>query len=558
VIRSRRCSSRFRSAAFAVVWCLFALFVFFHATGTVAAAQPAPTASAGGVAADTLDRQTPRRTMASFLKAVRDGNFAIASNYLDLSGVPDALRAASGPDLAQKLGYVLEHQRKLDLAKLPDSPEGDANARAPGSVVAAMLYAGEDPIPVALERVHFADGLDRWLVARATVDAIPTLDAAFGPRPIGVPIPASLTRPTFLGNEPWQWLGIVLAVVAAYAIARAFAAVMVRTATYFTHRTRGHADDDLVESARRPLRMVTGALVFRLLLEPLQLTTSVLEVGEHSTYTFLVVGIAWLLLRALGVATRWFDEQASGDGTDFGRVRRVRTQTTILRRVASITIGFVAAAFVLIQFDFVRSVGVSLLASAGVLSVVVGFAAQRSLGAIVGGVQFSFAQPVRMGDQVVVEGEFGEVEAIYLTYAVVRIWDKRRLVLPVTYFLEKPFQNWTRSGTELLGTVLLKVDYGAPAEPFRRELERICRADPLWDKQTCGLQVTDSDGVTATLRALVSAANASHLFDLRCNVREKLLAFLRTYQGGAYLPRARSETVAPAVPAVPAGGGGAE
>jgi small-conductance mechanosensitive channel len=153
-----------------------------------------------------------------------------------------------------------------------------------------------------------------------------------------------------------------------------------------------------------------------------------------------------------------------------------------------------------------------------------------------------------MGDQVVVEGEFGEVEAIYLTYAVVRVWDKRRIVLPVTYFLEKPFQNWTRSGTDLLGAVFVKVDYGSPVQPFRDELERICQSDPRWDKRTCGVQVTDSDGTTATLRALVSSANASNLFDLRCNVRERLLEFLRTFEDGKYLPRTRNETVGAIAP----------
>lgn len=525
------------------------LLLAFRAVGVACAAQPVLGGDAAAVVGDTLDRQTPRRTMAAFLRAGRDGNFAVAANYLDLRAMPEALRDHDGPDLAQKLAYVLTHQRKLDLGKLPDTPDGDPGAKPAGTLVADTLYAGEDPIEIALARVRFPDGVDRWLVARSTVDSIPALDAAFGPRPIGVPIPLSLTRPTILGNEAWQWLGIVLGVIFAYGIARAAAAILVRTGTYFTHRTNGNTDDALVESARRPLRMVIGALVSRAFLEPLQLTTAVLQVGEHCTYTVLVIGIAWLVLRALGVATQWIDGRELGDGADFVHGRSVRTQTMILRRVASITIAFVAAAFVLIQFEFVRSVGVSLLASAGVLSVVAGFAAQKSLAAIIGGIQFSFAQPVRMGDQVVVEGEFGEVEAIYLTYAVVRVWDKRRIVLPVTYFLEKPFQNWTRSGTDLLGAVFVKVDYGAPVQPFRDELQRVCQSDPRWDKQTCGMQVTDSDGTTATLRALVSSANASNLFDLRCNVRERLLDFLRTFEGGKYLPRVRNEAVGTVAPA---------
>jgi small-conductance mechanosensitive channel len=535
-----------RRRSFAVVFVLTGLAVFAVGTGpsglAIRSAQAAvPGDVASPAARDVLDRQTPRRTMAAFLRAGRQGNFALAANYLDLRSLPEALRDSNGPELAEKLDYALEHQRRIDLARLPDTPVGDTDAQPAGSVVAETLYAGEEPIAIALERVRFPDGFDRWLIARSTVDAIPTLDASFGERPIGFPLPPSLTRPRFLGNEAWQWLGIVAVALLAYLTARLCAAAMVHAATYFTHR-KNMTRDELVESGRRPLRLIIGALVFRLMLEPLQLTTAVLDVGEHATYTLLVVGIAWLLLRALGVATAWLDAQSGVEGVD-ARGRSVRTQAMILRRVASITTGFLAAAFVLVQFDFVRSVGVSLLASAGVLSVVAGFAAQKSLAAMFGGIQFSFAQPVRMGDQVVVEGEFGTVEEIFLTYAVVRIWDKRRLILPVTYFLEKPFQNWTRSGTDLLGTVLLKVDYGAPTEPFRAELERICKRDPRWDKQSCSVLVTDCDGVTATLRALVSASNASNLFDLRCAVREGLLAFLRTYEGGRFLPRSRSEMV---------------
>jgi small-conductance mechanosensitive channel len=514
-------------------------------------------------AADILDRETPRRTLAGFLREGREGDFRAAAGYLDLRSVAAASRDHDGPDLAQKLAYILERRRSLSLQKIPDTPDGEPGTKNPALLVVDTLYASEDPVPIALERVRFVDGIDRWLIAPSTVAAIPALDAVYGPRPVGIPIPSSLTRVTFLGNEAWQWIGVAVMAIVAYALARSLAAIFVRVGRYFAQRTKTKADDELVESARRPLRMVVGALLYRVLLEPLQLSSVVLEAGEHVTYTILVIGIAWLLLRALGVATAWLDEQTGGTAADAFRGRRVRTQAMVLRRVASIGVGVVAASFVLLQFEFVRSVGVSLLASAGVVSVVVGFAAQRSLSAIVGGVQFSFAQPVRVGDQIVAEGEFGEVEEIYLTYAVVRLWDKRRLVVPITYFLEKPFQNWTRSGTDLLGVVMLRVDYGTPLAPVRAELERICKEDPRWDKTICKLQMVDVDATAATLRALVSAGDAGALWDLRCNLREKLVEFVTAFEGGRYLPRARGETVvtspvarsaepAPPAPASPA------
>jgi small-conductance mechanosensitive channel len=255
----------------------------------------------------------------------------------------------------------------------------------------------------------------------------------------------------------------------------------------------------------------------------------VVEVCEHITYTALVLAVTWLLLRALGVWTMVLDEHAARDSYDEFAGRRIRTQVVLLRRVASVTVSFMAGAIVLMQFDFVRSVGVSLLASAGVAGVVLGFAAQKSLSGIIGGIQFSVAQPVRMADEVIVEGEFGVIEEINLTFVVVCLWDKRRMVLPITYFLEKPFQNWTRTATDLLGTVMLKVDLDVPIDAVRAELRRIVEADPAWDKKTCGLQVVDSDLATVTLRALVSAADSGRLFDLRCRVRENLVAFIHTH-----------------------------
>jgi small-conductance mechanosensitive channel len=488
---------------------------------------------------DALDRETPRRTMTGFLNEGREGDFGVAANYLDLGDVPQSQRDHEGPILAQKLAYVLAHLSRLDLDKIPDVPEGDPTAKPPGTFVADTLYVGEQPIRIVLTRVRFSDGVGRWLIARTTVAAIPTLDAAYGPRPVPFPIPSALTRWTLFGNEPWQWIGIALAVVGAYAIARATAAVLVRAATYFAQRTPTQADDALVESARRPLRTIITALALRALLGPLQLTTDVIGIAEHVTYTLLVVGIAWLVLRMLGVATLWLDEQVEREAQSVAYGRRVRTRAVLLRRVASVVIAFLTSALVLLQFEFVRSVGVSLLASAGVASVVVGLAAQKSLSAIIGGIQFSFAQPVRMGDQVVVEGEFGELEEINLTYAVVRLWDKRRMILPITYFLEKPFQNWTRSATDVVGVVLFKADFGIPVDELRKELHRICESDALWDKKVCKLQVTESDAASVTLRALVSATNASDLWDLRCNVRERLLTFIRSHEDGKYLARSR-------------------
>jgi len=198
---------------------------------------------------------------------------------------------------------------------------------------------------------------------------------------------------------------------------------------------------------------------------------------------------------------------------------------------------------VLMSFETVRRLGTGLLTSAGIASVIVGFAAQRSISNLLAGFQIAFTQPIRLDDVLVVEGEFGRVEEITFTYVVLTIWDERRLVLPLNYFIEKPFYNWTRTTAQLTGTVFLHADYTVPVEALRAELRRLLETHPLWDQRVCVLQVTDSKETTVELRALVSAANAGDLWALRCAVREQLVAYLQAHYPQS-LPRTRATVLA--------------
>jgi small-conductance mechanosensitive channel len=191
-------------------------------------------------------------------------------------------------------------------------------------------------------------------------------------------------------------------------------------------------------------------------------------------------------------------------------------------------------------FERVRQLGAGLLASAGVAGIVLGFAAQKSLATILAGIQIALTQPIRVEDVVIVEGEWGTIEEITLTYVVVRIWDMRRLIVPIHYFIEKPFQNWTRVSADILGTVNLYLDYSVPVEALREEFKRILDASDYWDGETWGVQVTDSTDKTMTVRPLMSAKNSGDAWNLRCEVREKLIAFVRENYPDA-LPRIRAE-----------------
>jgi small-conductance mechanosensitive channel len=194
----------------------------------------------------------------------------------------------------------------------------------------------------------------------------------------------------------------------------------------------------------------------------------------------------------------------------------------------------------LMTFPKVRQLGTTILASAGIIGIVVGMAAQRTIGAFIAGLQIAFTQPIRVDDVVIVENEWGRIEEITLTYVVVKIWDLRRLIVPITYFIEKPFQNWTRVTADILGSVFLYVDYTVPLDAVREELQRLLKESELWDGKVCVLQVTNTSERTLEVRALMSAADASAAWSLRCHVREKLVDFIKTKYPQA-LPRLRAE-----------------
>jgi small-conductance mechanosensitive channel len=248
---------------------------------------------------------------------------------------------------------------------------------------------------------------------------------------------------------------------------------------------------------------------------------------DHTALIVLIVSITWFLMRAAKLAQFIFYDKFDINAADNFRQRKVRTQIQFIFKVVILFLALAGFASVLMSFQSARRVGASLLASAGVASVVIGFAAQKSLGNFVAGFQIAFTQPIRIDDVVIVEGEWGRVEEITLTYVVVNLWDLRRMILPITYFIEKPFQNWTRNSANILGYAYIYADYSLPVEEVRKELRRAVEDDPLWDRAVCILQVTDTTEKTIQLRALVSARNASDAFDIRCNIREKLVSFIQ-------------------------------
>jgi small-conductance mechanosensitive channel len=268
----------------------------------------------------------------------------------------------------------------------------------------------------------------------------------------------------------------------------------------------------------------------------------------HLLVILFIAAFAWLVAALVLVLEDTALARWRTDVPDNLKRRRFKTQVVILRRVTVAAIVVLTLGVVLMTFPGIRALGASVLASAGLVSVIAALAAQSTLGNVFAGLQLAFSDAVRVDDVVVVEGEWGRIEELTLTYVAVQIWDDRRLLLPTSYFTTKPFQNWTRTGSAVLGTAELDVDFATDVESLRAELRAVCEGSKLWDGRVCVLQVTDAVGGNVRLRALVSAADAASLWDLRCLVRERLVAYVWQHQRDS-LPRVRADLDRDAEPA---------
>jgi small-conductance mechanosensitive channel len=253
----------------------------------------------------------------------------------------------------------------------------------------------------------------------------------------------------------------------------------------------------------------------------------------------LITSFGWLLISLVSVLDDSLRARALAGVPDEARANRILTRAGIFRRVLTTVIVVLTAAGIMATFEAGRAIGASILASAGIAALVLGIAARPAAENLIAALRVAITEPIHIDDVVIVEGEWGKIEEITSTYVVVRIWDRRRLIVPLGYFLEKPFQNWTRSGTDLLAQVTLEVDYSTPVEKVREQAGRIVTASKLWDKGFWNLQVTEAGERTMRLRVLASAANADNAWNLRCEIREKLIAYLQEHHPWA-LPKVRA------------------
>lgn len=299
--------------------------------------------------------------------------------------------------------------------------------------------------------------------------------------------------------------------------------------------TKNMLDDFIIDLLRLPVL----CFLYWIVLSLFTTYSFVSRTGFYGTMSnintiLLILTIGWILVKAIKIAFYYFQNHLDIQNVDNLEARRNLTRMKVFEGLAVALISVLTLAACLMSFEQVRAIGISLLTSAGIAGIIIGFAAQKSIATFLAGVQIAITQPIRLDDVVIVEGEWGRIEEITLTYVVVKIWDERRLVLPVTYFIEKPFQNWTRTSSNILGTVFLYTDYSVPVDVLRKQLDVFLTNHPKWDGRVANIQVTDTKERYMELRILLSSTDSSRNWDLRVDIREKMIDFLNKEYPGCF------------------------
>ena len=343
---------------------------------------------------------------------------------------------------------------------------------------------------------------------------------------------------TFLHSGGMKIIVIILSVLVGWILYRILATILTRWGHRQSYSYRGRKIR--IDYLHGPMRILIPLTCFYPVFAILQMSEKIRSPISHLMALVLIGVLAWLMIRFLNLLRELVLSRYQMDAKDNLKARQVYTQIHVIERILIVIILVLALSIMLMTFERVRQLGVSLLASAGVMGIIIGFAAQRSIATLFAGIQIAITQPIRIDDVVIVEGEWGWIEEITLTFVVVKIWDLRRLVVPITYFIDHPFQNWTRNNAAILGTVYLYTDYTMNVKTLREAFTSLIQQSEYWDGKVAGIQVTNSTEKTVEIRALMSAVDSPTAWDLRCEIREKMIDYLQTHHSES-LPKVRVE-----------------
>lgn len=328
-------------------------------------------------------------------------------------------------------------------------------------------------------------------------------------------------------NNMPSWLWNLIIIVSAVILGLIIKVIIKALLNFYKNRNDYSLFRSIILHLGRPMNHFVPLLMLNLMSPLMDMQKKYYLPYTRGVEIALIISFAVLLVSVIHIFEDYVYHVYDFNKEDNLEERKIRTQMQFIRKVIVTLIVFITIAVILLSFENVRKIGAGLLTGVGIGGIIIGFAAQKSLANFLAGFQIAFTQPIRIDDVLVVEGEWGRVEDITLTYVVLNIWDQRRLILPINYFIEKPFQNWTRVSSEILGTVFLYLDYNTPIDKLREEFDRLLDASLLWDKRVKVIQVTDASEKTIQVRVLVSARNSGQAFDLRCYLRENLIKFIQ-------------------------------
>ena len=502
-----------------------------------------------GLSDEPVNLQTPQAALEHFVLNARVDDFSAAARVLNLNLVPESEQAALAPGLAEQLYVVLNRKNLINWDEVSDRPDAQTQT-LPGAsnpvagqprrsvLLGSETIEGRD-VAVRLQRVQVAESAPVWVFSPNTVENIPVLYEQFGPGPIDRALPEWTTTRLFFEVPLWEWGALLLLILLCAGVGWAAG----KLSEWLFQRSEQGVVTFVTGRLLRPVAFaVSFGLLFALTSGGLLLSGAVLGVMRPLIWILFIGALTWAGMRLIALFTERFERRSKGvleEGYD-DRAQKQLTILSIVRRVFIFLIVLVGFGVGLSQFTSLQLLGTTLLTSAGIASVIIGIAAQPVLGNIVAGIQLAITQPVRIGDSVYIENNWGYIEDLGYTFAQVRTWDDRRLLIPLRYLVTEPYENWTLDDAHIIKPIYLYADYRVDVEKVREKFAELLKASDEWDeRQEPTVQVTSVSDDAVEIRALCSAKDPSAAWSLHCALREQLVAYLQDLEQGRYLPQRR-------------------
>ena len=500
----------------------------------------------------TIHLRTPQAAMEHFILSAREGDFARAAYALNLNLLPARVQQQEAAVLAEKLYYVINKRVSFSWSDLPDRPDGQINLASTSNKAVAgkpqrsidfgQLSLGGRELPFLLQRVRVGERAPVWVISASTVENIEPLYAEFGPTWLDRSVPDWADREV-LGISLWKVFGVFLLGLFSYLLFL----LLRRLIRYALYRSDNEWFTDLSDYVAGPLSIAIGVFAFYLGMNNLLSISGGWSPYLYALLLVVVVGaITWLVMRVIDYVMERLAETQVGDIGDPENIesRQTLTSISVARRVITFIVIVVGIGVVASQFPALQNLGVSLMASAGLATIIIGIAAQPTLGNIVAGLQIAITKPARIGDSVIFEGEYGTIENIRFTYLVIKTWDARRLIIPLKYFITNPFENWSMNDPHMLKPIILYADYTVDVDKVREKFSELLKGHDLYDEEKDPtVQVVGSDHQAIEIRCLCSAKDSGSAWDLHCELREEMVAYLASLSDGKRLPREREQQI---------------